>query len=120
MNRTAAAFLLAVLGLGPPAAAQAPAPDAAPKTPSAIAGVLYSRTFTLEKGYAFEWRKERPTVGEGTILVLEAPAAWLRPRQVAEPVLYVGGSTAERVNRGDGSGRLVVVVPGKVDLSKDL
>src|SRR5262249_2099062 len=32
----------------------------------------------------------------------------------------VGGSTAERVNRGDGSGRLVVVVPGKVDLSKDL
>ncbi len=94
------------------------ADDAKPilKTPATIDEVLYLRTFSLEKGYAFEWRKERPVITEGTILVLQVKLELVRRTQCAEPVLYVGDQTAERVNAGHESGRLIVIVPGRVDL----
>lgn len=94
------------------------ADDAKPplKTPAAIDEVLYLRTFSLEKGYAFEWRKERPIITEGTILVLKVKPELVRRTQCAEPVLYVGDQTAERVNVGHESGRLIAIVPGRVDL----
>jgi hypothetical protein len=85
-----------------------------PKTPAPVLDVVYARPFTLEKGYEFTWRKEKPTVTEGYILVLKVDPALVYPRQTAEPVLYVGDTTAERVNVGYGSGHLVVIVPCKV------
>jgi hypothetical protein len=57
------------------------------------------------------------------VLVLKVDPALVYPRQVAEPVLYAGDTTAERVNVGYGSGHLVVIVPCKVadtDLKKTL
>ena len=87
-----------------------------PATPAAIEEVVYARPFELEQGYKFEWRKEQPLVKEGVILVLKVDPDLVYPRQIAEPVLYVGDQTAERVNIGYKSGHVVVIVPGEVDL----
>ena len=98
--------------------AQAPA---VPATPAAIDGLIYARPFTLEKGYNFEWRAEKPQVTEGYILVLKVNPDLVYARQCAEPVLYVGNQTAERVNVGYESGHVIAIVPGKIkdmDLSK--
>ena len=91
---------------------------AIPATPAAIDGVVYSRAFTLEQGYNFAWNKERPLVTSGTILVLKVNPDLVIPRQVAEPVLYVGNQTAQRVNFGNESGHVIAIVPGDVDLSQ--
>ena len=101
-------------------------PPPLPQTPAPVLDVVYARPFTLDKGYEFTWRKERPTVTEGYLLVLKVDPALVYPRQAAEPVLYVGDTTAERVNVGYVSGHLVVIVPaaaGKLadfDLKKTL
>ena len=91
---------------------------AVPSTPAAVDDILYARTFTLEKGYAFDWSKERPLLTEGTLLVLQVKPDLVFPRQAAEPVLYVGNRTAERINIGYRSGRVLAIVPGKVDLTR--
>ncbi len=91
-------------------------PPAVPSTPAAVEDILYARPFTLEKGYNFDWSKERPLLTEGTLLVLKVDPALVYARQVAEPVLYVGNRTAERVNIGYRSGRVIAIVPGHVDL----
>jgi len=93
---------------------------AVPATPAAVEKVVYARSFALEEGYKFEWRKEQPLLKEGTVLVLKVDPALVYPRQVAEPVLYVGDQTAERVNIGHKSGHVVAIVPGKIDLKKTL
>jgi hypothetical protein len=95
------------------------APPAIPNTPAGVANVLYARQFTLETGYKHTWRNEQPTVTTGTILVLEVNPDLVYPRQVAEPVLYVGNQTAERVNVAGSayeSGRVIAIVPGTFDL----
>ncbi|HNQ24408.1 MAG TPA: hypothetical protein PKK06_15080 [Phycisphaerae bacterium] len=106
-----------------PAAGLLAEPPALPTTPAAVQQVLYARPFTLEQGYEFAWRKEKPTVTEGYILVLKVDPALVYPRQTAEPVLYIGDTTAQRVNVGYPSGSVVVIVPCKVadfDLQKTL
>jgi hypothetical protein len=98
-------------------------PPALPPTPAGIEGVVLARPFTLQAGYEFAWRKEKPLVTEGYILVLKVDPALVYPRQVAEPVLYAGDTTVERVNVGYGSGHVVVIMPGKfadTDLKKTL
>ncbi len=93
---------------------------AIPETPAAVDEVVYVRPFTLEKGYKFEWRKEQPLVKAGYILVLKVNPDLVYPRQIAEPVLYVGNQTAERVNIGYKSGHVVAIVPGKLNPKKAL
>lgn len=100
------------------ALALAQAPPPIPATPAAVDDVVYVRPFTLEKGFTFDWRKERPTVISGTVLVLKVNPDLVVPRQIAEPVLYVGDQTAQRVNAGNESGYVVAIVPGQVDLAK--
>lgn len=82
---------------------------------SHVQDILYARAFKLEKPYAHTWRKEQPQVSAGYILVLSVDRDFARPKQVAEPVLFVGNQTAERINAGDMSGHLVVLVPSDVD-----
>jgi hypothetical protein len=89
-----------------------------PDTPAAIDKLVLAREFTLERGYKFAWRKERPLVTRGSMLVLKVKPDLVYPRQVAEPVLYVGNQTAARVNVGHQSGYVVAIVPGKLDLTK--
>ena len=40
--------------------------------------------------------------------------------QLAEPVLYVGEQTAERLNHGYPSGHVIAIAPGDLDLNKAL
>lgn len=98
-------------------------PPPLPPTPAPVLDVVYARPFTLEKGYEFTWRKEKPTVREGFILVLKVEPALVYPRQTAEPVLYASDTTVERVNVGYGSGHVVALLPCKLadfDLKKTL
>lgn len=86
-----------------------------PMTPAAVTNLLYARPFKLEHGYEYEWRAEKPAVTAGWLLVLEVNTALVFPRQTAEPVLYVGKTTGERVNIGHVSGRIVVIVPSDLN-----
>jgi hypothetical protein len=89
-----------------------------PDTPSAVIDVVFARPFTLEKGYKYDWSKDRPIVSSGTLVVLKVDPAFVYPRNAAEPVLYVGDRTAQRLNRGHKSGHVVAIVPGKIDLAR--
>ncbi len=92
---------------------------AVPSTPAAIDAVLYARPFALEESFTYYWNKDRPQVTSGTLLVLKVDPQLVIARQLSEPVLFVGDQTAQRVNQGDKSGRVIAIVPGKVDLTKD-
>jgi hypothetical protein len=76
-----------------------------------VRDIVFAQAFRLDKPYTHAWRKEQPQVSAGYVLVLAVDPEFVRPQQVAEPVLYVGDQTAERINAGDVSGRLVVLVP---------
>ena len=84
---------------------------AIPVTPAAAAELIEVIPFELAQPFTHSMRRERPEYTRGHVLVLRAPEAYLVPRQVAEPVLLVGGQTAERINAGYASGFLIVVVP---------
>jgi hypothetical protein len=96
------------------------APPAIPATPAAVDGIIYARKFALQEGYSFRWCQENPEVTSGYLLVLEVDPDLVFPRQRAEPVLYVGNQTAERLNIGYRSGHVVAIAPGEPDLTKAL
>ena len=95
-------------------------PRAIPTTPTTVDGIIYARKFTLQEGYKFRWCNEKPNVTSGYLLVLKVNPDLVLARQVAEPVLYVGDQTAERLNNGYRSGHVVALVPGAPDLTKAL
>jgi hypothetical protein len=90
-----------------------------PGTPAAVRDIIYARPFTLAKGEKHGWRQEKPVVSSGYVLVLEVDPDLVYPRQLAEPVLYVGRQTAERVNHGYASGRVIAIVPGQIDSKQE-
>ena len=102
----------------PPSVTESPPPI--PATPAAVDGVVYARKFTLEKGYKFRWSQEKPMVTSGYLLVLKVNPDLVFARQCAEPVLYVGEQTAERLNHGYPSGHVIAIAPGDLDLNKAL
>jgi len=116
-GRLAPVLLVAAVAvaLAGPAAATPPLPEA----PAPVRGLLYARPFTLETPFRYDWSAEHPEVRSGLMLVLEADPALLRPRETQEPVLFVGSLPAQRTSRGFESGRVVVLVPGPVDLAAD-
>jgi hypothetical protein len=90
------------------------------KTPAAVDAVVYAKAFTLNDSFRYDWSNEPQQVSQGTILVLKVNPVLVIPRQLEEPVLYVGTQAAMRLNQGDKSGYVIAVVPGDVDLTKDL
>lgn len=92
----------------------APAPAAAP---GGVQGLVYARPFALAEAYAHDWRAEPVDVHGGWLLVLDVAPELSVPRDEAEPVLYGGGQTLERIGTGQGSGRLVAILPGDADLA---
>jgi hypothetical protein len=86
-----------------------------PRRPATQVEFVHARPFRLEVPYRHTWRADREVVTHGWLVVVEAPREFLVPRQTYEPVLYVGAQTADRVNLGTGSGRIVTIVPGDVD-----
>lgn len=115
MTRTISSGLTLLLLLGVEAQA---APPPVPKTPAGVEQLVYAAPFTLRQAYPSDWRAERPLVSSGYLVVLKVQPDLVYPRQVAEPVLYVGDQTAERLNVGYRSGHVVAIVPGKVDLAR--
>ncbi|MFH0980332.1 MAG: hypothetical protein V2A79_02185 [Planctomycetota bacterium] len=89
-----------------------------PATPAAVGELVYARPFTLENGYPHLWSKDQPLVTTGYLLVLKVNPDLVIPRQVAEPVLYVGDQTAQRVNFGNESGCVIALAPGELDLTQ--
>ncbi len=73
--------------------------------------IVSAQPFLLERGWRHAWRAEQPWFDAGWLVVLEVDPGLVVPRQVAEPVLFAGGETVERVNFGSGSGRVVAIVP---------
>ena len=95
------------------------APPPRPETPSQVPVTLVeAHPFTLLEPATHWMRAEQPTYTEGWLVVLETSRDLLVPRQTFENVLYVGSETVERINTGAGSGFLVGVVPGPLDLAQ--
>ena len=88
-----------------------------PEAPVAVSDVVYARRFTLAHPEAFAWRADKPQYRGGWVLVVRTESELLHPTQLAQRQLLVGEQIAERVNVGFGSGHLVVVVPGGVELA---
>ena len=87
-----------------------------PETPFAPVEILHARPFTLAEPMEYRWSQERPLVSEGWILVLEVDPAVAWPRQSAVPILYAGDQVARYALKGYPSGRVVVLVPARIDL----
>ncbi len=117
-------FLNTTLAASVLAAAVVAAPPQTPATPAAVQDIVFAQPFTLETGEVSTWRADKPMVTSGYILVLKVNPDLVYPRQTAEPVLYVGDTTAERMNVGYQSGYVVAVVGADItgnaamDLSK--
>ncbi len=89
-----------------------PAPSAARALRGgAVRELVAAVPFTLRESYVHTWRKEAPFVDAGYLCVFAVDPAFVQPRQTAEPVLYAGDQTVERVNHGAESGRVVAIVP---------
>ncbi|MHC5211289.1 MAG: hypothetical protein ACYTG2_11270 [Planctomycetota bacterium] len=92
-----------------------PPPALPAETPVGGVVLVHARPFTLDQAYTFDWQAERPEVAGGMLVVLEVDPDLVHPRQIAEPVLYVGAQTVERINTGATSGHVVAIVPAPVD-----
>jgi hypothetical protein len=79
--------------------------------------LLLVQRFTLDEPHEYHWMKDHPDVTSGSLVVVEVEPECARPRQAAMPVLYAGGVPAEIAKDSYPSGRLVLVVPGDVDLA---
>jgi hypothetical protein len=87
------------------------------RMPASSIGIDHAQRFELEESYTHFWREEAPSVNSGYILVLNVDPELALPRNGPMNVLYVGGQTAERVNHGYPSGKLVVLVPDTMSKS---
>jgi hypothetical protein len=81
--------------------------------------ILRIQPFQLEKPYRFDWRKERPEVRSGLLVVLKVDTSMVRPTNDLEPVLYAGNQTVQRINQGYESGFVIGIIPAQIDLSKE-
>lgn len=87
--------------------------------PDDVAGVAYARPFTLEQPYGYTWRADQPAITSGWLLVVDVTPELTVQRDLWNPVLYVGRYPAEIAGSDPEQGRLVVIVPGDVDLARD-
>lgn len=81
--------------------------------------VVRIQPFRLEKSFRFDWRKERPEVRSGLLVVIKVDTSLVRPTNDLEPVLYAGTQTVQRLNLGYESGFLIGIIPMDMDLSKE-
>ncbi len=88
-------------------------------TPAAVADVVYISPFTLKVGYNHDWRQERPFINSGTLVAFKVNPDYVYPRNAAEPVLYAGSQTAQRLNYGHESGFVIAIIPGEIDLARE-
>jgi hypothetical protein len=90
-----------------------------PATPAAVLDILVIQPFRLREGYQFDWLQSRPFVSDGLLVVLKVDPKHVLPRDAAEPVLYAGDRTVQRLNHGNGSGYVIGIIPGDIDLAAE-
>lgn len=88
-----------------------------PATPGAVIDILEIQPFRLKVGYHYDWLENRPFVSDGLLVVLRVDPGHVVPRDTAEPVLYAGDRTVQRLNQGHGSGYVIGIIPGEIDLA---
>lgn len=88
-----------------------------PPTPAAVTDLVFVLPFKLAKGYENDWSKERQIVTSGTLVVFKVDPELVYPRNSAEPVLYAGDRTVQRLNHGHESGHVIGIIPGEIDLA---
>jgi len=106
-------FLLILAAL--PARAQEPRGDA--DWPVAVEELLAVQRFELERSFEFDWSAEAKSVRSGTLVVIKVDPELVVSRNALEPVLYAGDTTVQRLNSGAGSGVVIGIVPGEIDLN---
>lgn len=111
-------LLLTIAAILPAAAAETQ-PVVPTDHGNSVGALLYARPFTLEKAYTYTYTKEQPKITSGYILVVSVDKELALPRNTWTPVIYVGTRPAQVTNLSVESGRLVLLVPGDTDLSKD-
>ena len=118
MKLLAATFAALILAISVGLAGQnAPRPRQTPSTPASIRNIVFAQRFTLETPYTNNWRKDRPALSSGTLIVAQVDPAYVVPRNALQPVLYAGNSTVIRLNEGYPSGSVIGIVPGNIDLT---
>ncbi|MCU1350039.1 MAG: hypothetical protein JWO56_3069 [Acidobacteria bacterium] len=88
-----------------------------PATPAAVIDIVVIQPFRLKAGYSDDWLESRPLVSDGLLVVLRVDPNYVVPHNSAEPVLYAGDRTVQRLNQGDRSGYVVGIIPGQIDLA---
>lgn len=88
------------------------------KTPAPVKDLVLARSFTLAKGYKYDWSKDRPLVTSGILVVLKVDPELVAPRNGLQPVLYAGDYPVQRLNHGYESGYVIGIIPGIVDLTQ--
>lgn len=91
-----------------------------PEPASAGVDVVEIHPFRLREGYRHDWLASRPLVTSGLLVVLKVNREYVSPRNAAEPVLYAGDRTVQRLNQGYQSGYVIGIVPGPLDLASAL
>jgi hypothetical protein len=114
----AAVTVVVVVSRGRDAQSPAAVPAAAPMPAVQQLELVHAERFEVAQPYVHQWRAApQPLVTNGWLLVLAGEPSSLVARQMKMPLLQVGAETAERVNVGDQSGKLVVLVPGDFALT---
>jgi len=88
-------------------------------TPAAVIDIVEIQPFRLKVGYDYDWLQSRPHVSDGLLVVLKVNPSLVVPRNAAEPVLYAGDRTVQRLNQGDRSGYVIGIIPGEIDLASE-
>ncbi len=88
-------------------------------TPAAVIDILEIQPFQLKAGYDHAWLQSRPFVSDGLLVVLRVDPSHVVPRDTAEPVLYAGDRTVQRLNQGHRSGYVIAIIPGPIDLASE-
>ena len=112
------AAILAIAATGGGDAADVQGQEIPATANSSAVELRHAQRFVLAQAATHWWRAERPKYETGWLLVLTVDPKHVTPRNAEEAVLYVGDQTAERVNQGSESGRIVAIVPGEMPLTE--
>jgi hypothetical protein len=106
--------------IGCPTKPTTPMPTPPDYKPQPVIDVERIQPFQLEQSFKYDWRRERPDVRSGLLVVFKVDPKLVTPRNELEPVLYAGHHTVQRLNHGHESGFVIGIVPEQIDLSQEL
>ena len=87
--------------------------------PRPVINIARIQPFELEQPFKYGWRRDQMTVQSGLLVVFEVDPDLVTPRNEAEPVLYAGTHTVQRLNQGYESGFVIGIIPEQIDLSQE-